>query len=138
MLAMFINDSLIAAISGEVGKGMQKYIQEHGRELIYPRVEEEMAGLEEASPRRLWNRAGIEEEALRNMLGKAYEQVVSRQLEGALQHIDIARTVEAKINAMDVDEIEQLVMDVMKQELQAVINLGALIGAVLGAVNIFF
>ena len=34
-------------------------------------------------------------------------------------------------------ELEALVLSVMKQELQAVINLGALIGAVIGILNIF-
>ena len=38
---------------------------------------------------------------------------------------------------MDVRELEDLVLSVMKNELQAVINLGALIGAVIGTVNIF-
>ena len=40
------------------------------------------------------------------------------------------------MDSMKVPELEALLMSVMKQELQAVINLGALIGAVIGAVNI--
>ena len=44
--------------------------------------------------------------------------------------------MEAKINSMDVKELEDLVMSVMKNELQTVVNLGALIGAIIGAVNI--
>ena len=38
---------------------------------------------------------------------------------------------------MKMDEVEALVLSVMKQELQAVINLGALIGALIGIFNIF-
>ena len=45
--------------------------------------------------------------------------------------------VEAKINEMDVRELEELVLSVMKNELQTVVNLGAVIGAIIGAVNIF-
>lgn len=33
--------------------------------------------------------------------------------------------------------MEELVLSVMKKELQTIINLGALIGAVIGTVNIF-
>jgi len=37
---------------------------------------------------------------------------------------------------MDVREFEQLVLSVMKKELQAVVNLGALIGFVIGLINL--
>ena len=39
---------------------------------------------------------------------------------------------------MDVLEIEELVLSVMKKELDTIVNLGALIGFVIGIVNIFF
>ncbi|MCF0122932.1 MAG: DUF445 family protein, partial [Ruminiclostridium sp.] len=42
-----------------------------------------------------------------------------------------------KVNSMSVEQLEDLVMSVMKNELQAIINLGALIGAVIGIINIF-
>ena len=38
----------------------------------------------------------------------------------------------------DAGQLEELVMSVMKRELRAVVNLGALLGAVIGAVNILF
>jgi len=38
---------------------------------------------------------------------------------------------------MEVSELEDLVMQVMKNELQTIVNLGALIGAVIGVINIF-
>ena len=38
---------------------------------------------------------------------------------------------------MDARELEDLVLSVMKNELQAIVNLGAVIGAVIGVVNIF-
>ena len=50
--------------------------------------------------------------------------------------IDIAAVVEDKINRMDVREFEKLVLSVMKKELQAVVNLGALIGFVIGLINL--
>jgi uncharacterized membrane protein YheB (UPF0754 family) len=38
---------------------------------------------------------------------------------------------------MKVEELEALVMSVMKHELGMIVNLGALIGFVLGLVNVF-
>ena len=43
-----------------------------------------------------------------------------------------------KINSMDVMEMEKLVLQVMKKELDAIVNLGAVIGLVLGLVNLLF
>ena len=40
-----------------------------------------------------------------------------------------------KINAMNVDSLEKLVLTVMKKELDTIVNLGALVGAVLGVLN---
>ena len=37
---------------------------------------------------------------------------------------------------MDVAQFEELVLSVMKKELNAIVNLGALIGLVIGAINL--
>ena len=42
-----------------------------------------------------------------------------------------------QINAMDAKDLEEPVLSVMKSELQTVVKLRAVIGAFLGAVNIF-
>ena len=38
---------------------------------------------------------------------------------------------------MDVDSLEIMVLTVMKKELDTIVNLGALVGAVLGILNMF-
>ena len=39
---------------------------------------------------------------------------------------------------MDVAEVEEILLGVMKKELNAVVNLGALIGFVIGLLNLLF
>lgn len=51
--------------------------------------------------------------------------------------LPFARIIEEKINAMDVKELEVLVLSVMKKELDSILGLGAVIGFVIGMVNIF-
>ena len=51
---------------------------------------------------------------------------------------DIQGIVEEKINNMAVRELEDLIMSVMKNELGMIVNLGAIIGFVLGLFNLFF
>ena len=66
-----------------------------------------------------------------------YDRLVEEKAAEALKHFHIADLVEKKVNGMNVEELEALTMSVMKQELQAVINLGALIGAIIGIINVF-
>ena len=58
-------------------------------------------------------------------------------LEPLLARLDLAAMVEAKINDMDVAIFEDLIMSVMKNELNAIVNLGFFIGLIIGTVNIF-
>ena len=45
--------------------------------------------------------------------------------------------LENKINDMSVEELEKTVLKVMKKELSMIVNLGALIGFLLGLLNLF-
>ena len=67
---------------------------------------------------------------------RVFDEFVDEKLGTLTSGIDIAAVVEDKINRMDVREFEKLVLSVMKKELQAVVNLGALIGFVIGLINL--
>ena len=49
-----------------------------------------------------------------------------------MSHIDIAALIEDKINSMPIDELERLILTVMKKELNTIVSLGALIGVIMG------
>ena len=55
-----------------------------------------------------------------------------------ISKIHISEIVESKVKAMDVLELEKLLLSIMKKELNAVVNLGAVIGFVIGCVNLLF
>ena len=55
----------------------------------------------------------------------------------ALRRIDVASVVENKINSMSVEELEKGVLKVMETELKMIVSLGALIGLLIGCINIF-
>ena len=71
------------------------------------------------------------------MITAAYRKAVSQGVGKVLQQVNVSHMVEEKINAMNMDELEELVLSVMKKELDTIVNLGALIGALLGIINIF-
>ena len=66
-----------------------------------------------------------------------YRMVITEHLPRILETIDIPAIIESRINEMDMDETEKLIFQVMDKELRAIVWLGALLGLVMGCVNIF-
>ena len=80
----------------------------------------------------------MDQEQIRNLVETVYEKALNSEIENVLEKINISQMVEEKINAMSVEELEHIVLAVMKKELNTIVNLGALIGFLLGVLNIFF
>lgn len=136
MLGMFVNEGMIASLAEPIGEALKVYLEEHGYEILSPMVHDEMEELLTLTNAELLMKLGIDASKLETLFGHFYEKLVDEGLDGFLQNIDISGLVENKIRAMDVQELEELVMSVMKHELQTVVNLGALIGALIGAANL--
>ena len=75
---------------------------------------------------------------LRLILIDGYKQVISVHLPKILSTIDISRIIRERINEMDMDESERIILNVMNKELRAIVWLGALLGAIIGTVNSLF
>ena len=75
---------------------------------------------------------------LRHILIDGYKQVISFHLPKILSTIDISRIIRERINEMDMDESERIILSVMNKELRAIVWLGALLGAIIGTVNSLF
>ena len=78
-----------------------------------------------------------DKEQIETILTVAYEKLIGAIGKKFNEFLDIASVVEGKIEAMDPRELEELTLSVMKKELGAVVNLGAIIGLVLGVFNLF-
>lgn len=137
MMAMFVNEGTIAFLAEPVGEVIQEYIRTNGGEVIYPMVKNEIDSMKTLQIAEILETGGIDADFLRQASANLYGQMIDRHAETLMEHFNVSALVEAKINAMDVNELEELVMSVMKNELQAVINLGAVIGAVIGILNVF-
>ena len=136
MIAMFVNESMVASLAGPIGSKVENYIATNGKELIQTKVEEEVLNLEEKPIGELLGMENLD--GIAHLLGDMYEAILENAASDIVNAFDICGIVENKINEMDVRELEQLIMSVMKHELAVIVNLGALIGFVLGLFNLFF
>ena len=67
-----------------------------------------------------------------------YVKGIGNFADSIVEHFKVEEIVEEKVNRMPVEELETLVLSVMKHELQMVVNLGAFIGFLLGMFNLLF
>ena len=137
MLAMFLNESTVTALTAPVGKSVGEYIGIHGNEILEPIVREELTGWSDRTVLDAVQLLGADRECVKKTAGDFYEKLTSEYAPALMNHLDIAGMVEQKVNDMDVKALEDLVLSVMEQELRSIINLGAVIGAVIGIINIF-
>ena len=72
-----------------------------------------------------------------NTMVSIYKNIISDHLPKILESIDISTIVRDRINEMDMNETEKLILQVMNKELRAIVWLGALLGTLMGCVNIF-
>lgn len=72
-----------------------------------------------------------------NKVESLYRTLIRKHLSKMLKSVDIRRIVKDRINEMDVDETERLILKIMKKELNSIVRLGALLGFLIGCLNCF-
>lgn len=72
---------------------------------------------------------------LGGMVVNIYKQVVQDNLPRMLQTLDLQRIVQDRINDMDMQQTEQLILTIMKKELRALVWFGVLLGFLMGFIT---
>ena len=136
MVSMFLTDDLINSIAEPIGRKVGDYIREYGHDKIHPVVVGEIAAVESRKVSEIVESIPLGEERIRGLVESIYVKFVGDKAGELAEQFQIAKVVEEKVNGMDVLEVENILMSIMKKELNAVINLGALIGFVIGLLNL--
>ena len=138
LLSLFANDNLLNSIGGKIQQGVDDYLAENTIALVVPKITKECDKLLSVSLDSLGEKIQVQEEAIQKTVLKLYEKLLQDQLDTIITSIDIAGIVKKRINEMDMLELEKLILSVMNKELHAIVNLGALIGFILGLFNLIF
>lgn len=137
MLSMFLNDDLIQSVATPIGNKVDEYIKENGEEKIRPAVVAQLAAAENKSVAQWVEIFPVSDKKFHQIIENIYVKFVNEKAEELAEKFHVAEIVEEKINAMDVLELENLLLGIMKKELNAVVSLGAVIGFILGLLNIW-
>lgn len=129
LIAMFLNESTIAAMAAPLADRLRGYLQgEEGKGRLYALLDTEAARLEEKPIGRM---LGSPEE-MAPLLASFYQRLVNEHADAIAGHFHIAEIVEEKVQAMHPRHLEELLLSVMKKELNAVIYLGGVLGFLMG------
>lgn len=137
-LAMMLNDKMISGIKQIVQEELNQYLVKHGEELIRKKTKEGIDQFADKTVSEIVEGLPFSKEEVEQGVIAFYQRMVTDYFGEIMKHIPISQIVEEKIQAMDVKELEALTLSVMKKELNAIVNLGALIGLLIGCVNLFF
>lgn len=138
MLKFLGANSIVNSISSEASIKINEYIRNNGKELIFNMTEKEIEKISNTNISNVLINISNSEIDLISVVMNIYENVVLTKITGILNTINISKIVTDKINSMDILELEKLILDIMKKELNALVNLGAIIGLILGTLNLLF
>lgn len=134
IFSIFGGRKIINSIKQNIEIKINEYIVENGETKIHEMVDSEI--------NEFLNKNVSEvirpNNELNDVILKIYENIVIKKLPSILSKINVQKIIEDKINHMDMVELENLILKVMKKELNAIVNLGAIIGLILGMINLLF
>ena len=131
---MFIQP-LAQPIEKILAKHINEILQNNSQQMIQDLVNKEASELMDMTMSQLTTGRDEQVEQIKRGVLNAYRTIIIEHLPRILQDIDISTIIEQRINEMDMNEAEAIIMDVMKKELRAIVWLGALLGCIMGTIN---
>lgn len=138
MLGFFGGNSIIDSFIPAINEKLDEYIKNNGKELINNMVKKEIEKYSSLSISELSANLKNADFTFDDIVIACYEKLVDTKVSDFLKTLNISKIVSEKIKAMDVLDLEKLLLDIMKKELNALVNLGAVIGFILGLLNLLF
>ena len=139
VVGLFGADRFVAGLAQPIEKLLAKHINEilqnNSQQMIQDLVNNETDELMGMTMSQLTTGRDEQVTQIKRGVLNAYRTIITEHLPRILQDIDISAIIEQRINEMDMNEAEAIIMDVMKKELRAIVWLGALLGSIMGTIN---
>lgn len=124
------------SIEGFLARNINKILKENGKDIISNMIDGEVDTILNKPVSQLLVGHDQQLSQIVNVVESIYCKVIKEHLPRILESVDISKIVRERINEMDVAETENLILMVMNKELRAIVWLGALLGLIMGSINI--
>lgn len=139
---LFGTNQLIAMLAAPtenlLAKNINEMLSKHSQEMVGNLIDYQIKDFMTVSMKNIFVGREKQIEKAELTILSLYRTLVTEQLPRILDTINISKIVESRINEMDVKESEKLILEVMNRELKAIVWLGALLGFVMGCINLLF
>ncbi len=122
-------------VEGILAKHITEILHNNSEQMVKGLVNDESDKLMTMTMSSLMTGHGEQVAQIKSGIFNAYRVIITEHLPRILQDIDISSIIEQRINEMDMEEAEAIILDVMKKELRAIVWLGALLGSIMGTLN---
>ena len=136
--AEMILQPLAQPIEKILSKHINELLQNNSQQMIHDLVNKEADELLGMTMSQLTTGRDEQISQIKRGVLNAYHTIIVEHLPRILQDIDISAIIDQRINEMDMNEAEAIILDVMKKELRAIVWLGALLGCIMGTITSLF
>jgi len=133
----FMNSSLLTIVSSLVGTEVSKYIKDHDLEIMYPVLEQQGKEIVKLNVQDVANEIGMDRESFRKLIKTGYVDFMQNAKSTIAETFHIKEFIYQKIMDLNPRDIEILVNEAIKREMNYLVYLGGLLGFLIGIVNIF-
>lgn len=135
-LSMLVDDNAQKSIKEKLAEKVDEIIAEKAPDAVAAIVERYKDEIMDARICELYARFEDKEDVIIDKLTGLYTSILGDNLGRLLKAINIEKIVVDKINGLDPAELETVIFGVMKKELRAIVYLGALLGFLMGFINL--
>ena len=130
--------ALAEPVEQALGKNINEMLQNNSKEIVGNLIGNEIEHLMDCPMSTLLSDKDEQIEQAKHSVLSLYRTVIKDHLPKILDTIDVSKMIENRINEMDMNETETIIFQVMDKELKAIVWLGALLGMIMGCVNLIF
>lgn len=131
-------DMLREPAKGFLADNINTMLQNNGSEMVSNMVDDEVTSCLDKKVCVLLEGHDDQLAQIVNTIEALYRTIIREHLPRILASVDISKIVHDRIMEMDVKETEKMVLSMMSKELGAIVWLGALLGVIMGSINIIF
>ncbi len=134
----FVGENVIRGIADGIAEKFWQYMKNDGKKAVAEAIDNEIYSISGICVENILIKYGFDTFEVREKIKEKYKKVVCENICPIFDSLDISGIVEKKINEMDICEFERVFSEIIKKELSAIVYLGAVLGFLIGIVNVLF
>ncbi len=137
VLGKVLGEDVLARVTDPLAERLETFVLEEGHRIILPILDDELKELGGMTATELTADIFPDPAELHALACRLHRAFMSRYVRRIAESIDVGGMITEKVRLMSAREVEGLVLAVVRRELRYVVLLGALIGMLIGTINIF-